>query len=52
MTEENNNGIPLKCTRPDCGYKWTYRGHSRFYCSCPMCHTSVNIRNQIKDKKR
>ncbi|KXB08768.1 hypothetical protein AKJ56_00335 [candidate division MSBL1 archaeon SCGC-AAA382N08] len=37
----DREGIPLKCK--NCGYKWIYKGNSKFYASCPRCNYKVNI---------
>lgn len=34
-------GLSLLCAK--CGHKWTYRGGSRIYVTCPQCIRKVNI---------
>ena len=36
--------IKVKCTK--CGYKWPYKGKSRFYACCPMCKTSIKLEGE------
>ena len=31
----------MKCNH--CGHVWEYRGRSRYYATCPVCHYKVNI---------
>ena len=38
--------MKLKCQR--CGHNWDYKGKSKWYATCPMCKTSVNIKKQKK----
>jgi len=38
----------LKCPRKDCGYEWDYKGHAKFYASCPRCHANVRIKEVKK----
>ena len=45
LTEKNT--VELLCPNTDCGHKWTYRGKSKFYASCPFCRTNVHV---LKDK--
>ena len=33
--------IELSCK---CGHKWTYKGKSEHYATCPRCHNLVNVR--------
>lgn len=41
--------MKLKCQR--CGHIWDYKGKSEYYCSCPICKTSISIRKQKKEKE-
>jgi len=41
----------LKCQRKDCGHVWNYKGDASFWTSCPICKSSVNVRQkQVPDK--
>jgi DNA-directed RNA polymerase subunit RPC12/RpoP len=33
--------IELACK---CGHKWTYKGKSEHYATCPRCHNLVNVK--------
>jgi len=33
--------MKLRCKH--CGYKWNYRGHSKYYACCPRCHWLVRV---------
>ncbi|MCW4043522.1 MAG: hypothetical protein NWE90_07350 [Candidatus Bathyarchaeota archaeon] len=39
--------VKLKCSRKTCGHIWNYKGHSKFYTSCPVCKTTVNVKKAI-----
>ena len=48
LTEKNV--VELLCPNIDCGHKWTYRGKSRFYASCPFCRTNVHVfKNKLRN---
>jgi len=34
--------MKLKCQK--CGREWDYKGHKRFYTTCPDCKTSVKLK--------
>jgi phage FluMu protein Com len=42
-------GIKLRCRH--CGHVWEYKGMSRYYATCPVCHYKVNIMKS-KDEPR
>ena len=39
-------GKPLVCPRPSCKHAWNYTGDADFYTSCPICHTTVSVRQK------
>lgn len=43
--------MKLKCHNPECGHEWEYKGNSKFYASCPVCHYKVRIRGKKGEKK-
>ena len=42
----NNGGSMLKCPRPSCLHKWSYKGEAELFTSCPKCRTTVTIKHK------
>ncbi len=42
--QEAQHGKPVTCQR--CGHAWSYTGNSKWRASCPICGTSVNVREK------
>jgi predicted Zn-ribbon and HTH transcriptional regulator len=37
------DGKPLKCKH--CGYRWQYKGKSKYYATCPRCLRKVPVKD-------
>jgi len=35
------SGIKMEC--PRCGYKWIYKGLSKWFASCPRCRRGIRV---------
>ena len=35
--------MKLKCPNKECEYEWEYKGHHKFYATCPRCLRKVKI---------
>lgn len=46
--------IKIKCTNPECGHEWEYKGESKFYVTCPHCYRKINLNklDNSKEKKK
>ena len=38
--------MKIKCKK--CNHEWEYKGHSKYYVTCPECYNKVNIQIQVK----
>ena len=43
--------MELKCTNPECGRKWIYKGKKKYpsYASCPDCHRNIKLPEEKDD---
>lgn len=43
-------GLQVRCK---CGHEWIYGGRSKFYASCPKCHSTVvfNKKRKVENDK-
>lgn len=46
--KESQEKIKVICSNQECLYEWAYGGKSKWYASCPRCHSNIRIRNLIK----
>lgn len=44
LEQKRQQGKPVTCQR--CGHAWNYTGDSKWRASCPICGTSVNVREK------
>ena len=41
--------MKVRCKK--CEHEWEYKGHSKYYVTCPECYNKVNISIQMKGGK-
>ena len=38
----SSNNMKVRCKK--CEHEWEYKGHSKYYVTCPECYNKINIK--------